>query len=182
MGSAAVLYKSKYGTAKKYAEWIASELNAKLYELKEISAEEIDKYPVVIFGGGLYVNRLNGIAFIRKNRKVLGSKKLIIFTCGLSGPENVRSIQRIRDALLKKIPDEIKGNVKLFHFKGGITYSKLNFFDSFFMKMIGKIANISPGDELPPEQQQIVNLLGKDFDFSDRETINPLVEYVRNME
>ena len=180
MNSTVVVYKSKYGSTRKYAEWIASELKAELYEAKEVSAAELEKYSTVIFGGGLYINKLNGIGFIQKNRRVLSNKKMVVFTCGLSGPENERSIERIKNALFKKIPDDIKENVKLFHLRGGITYSKLNFFDGLFMKMLAKIANASNAGELPAEQQEIVRLLGKDFDFIDREKINPLVGYIRN--
>jgi flavodoxin len=49
----AVIYQSIHNTTKKYAEWIPEGLGAELIARKA-AAVELDKYDVVIYGGGLY--------------------------------------------------------------------------------------------------------------------------------
>ena len=47
-----VAYKSKSGYTKKYAQWIAQELNCDIKENAELS--DIINYDVIIYGGGMY--------------------------------------------------------------------------------------------------------------------------------
>lgn len=54
MSKIVVIYQSKYGATKKYAEWLAEELLCDLIETKKATIEQIEKYDVVILGGGIY--------------------------------------------------------------------------------------------------------------------------------
>ena len=49
-----VTYKSKTGFAKWYAEYIAKEVDANLMDIREVTAEIMSGYDVVVYGGGLY--------------------------------------------------------------------------------------------------------------------------------
>ena len=40
-GNVAVIYKSKYGSTKRYARWIAEEVHADLYDASDVEAEEL---------------------------------------------------------------------------------------------------------------------------------------------
>ena len=73
----AVIYKSKYGTTKKYAGWIALRLDADLYEVSDIREKDIKEYDVIIFGGPLYIGKIKGIGFINKNIDKLIEKNFI---------------------------------------------------------------------------------------------------------
>ena len=44
-----VIYKSKYGTSKKYAGWIAIKLDADLYELSDITSGDLLDYEKIVF-------------------------------------------------------------------------------------------------------------------------------------
>ncbi|MDD5944545.1 MAG: flavodoxin domain-containing protein, partial [Clostridia bacterium] len=82
----AVIYGSKYGSTKQYAEWIAEELEADVFDVKGSSIDVIEKYDTVIFGGGLYAGGITGLDFIAKNIDRLKNSRLIIFTCGIADP------------------------------------------------------------------------------------------------
>jgi flavodoxin len=47
----AVIYGTKHGTTKRYAEWIAEELGAALFAGNEIRPGELQNYDCVVFGG-----------------------------------------------------------------------------------------------------------------------------------
>ena len=179
MKTTVVVYKSKYGATEKYAQWIAADLDADVFESSQISASDLENYTVVIFGGGLYINKLNGLNFFHRFYRVLKDKKLLIFSCGMSDPGNERGAQRIKDAILKKIPQGMKDSVKIFHVRGGVTYAGMNFFDNFIMKMMERLVKSIAPPALSEEQKEIAAVLGNDFDFSKRETISPIVEYVK---
>lgn len=66
MSKVVILYQSKYGSTKKYAEWLAEELAGDLLETKKATAEQIAQYDVVILGGGIYASGIAGISFLKK--------------------------------------------------------------------------------------------------------------------
>lgn len=58
MGETLVVYYSKYGSTKLYAEWIASAIGAIILELNELSEEILDRSDRIIFGCGIYTGGL----------------------------------------------------------------------------------------------------------------------------
>jgi flavodoxin len=50
----AVIYKSKDGTTRRYAEWLAEDLGASLFEATTIKPNQLMDFDIVIYGGGLY--------------------------------------------------------------------------------------------------------------------------------
>jgi flavodoxin len=47
------MYFSKYGSTKKYAEWIAEELNGDIFDIKNVKNSSLDDYSTIILGSGL---------------------------------------------------------------------------------------------------------------------------------
>ena len=181
MSDVLVLYKSKYGSTKQYAEWIAGDLNADLYERSEFITKDWEKYSTVIYCGGLYANRVNGIGIIAGNQAKLRGKKIILVACGLSYPHVAESVTRVRNTLAKKLPQTLHENARLFLVRGGIRYSALNFIENFVLKMLeGTLRKRDPGT-LGPEEQEMQNALGKDFSFVDRSFIQPIIDYYKTL-
>lgn len=48
-----VIYKSKYGAAAQYAEWIAEELGCRAVSIDEFKKNDLKNYENVIYGGGV---------------------------------------------------------------------------------------------------------------------------------
>src|SRR3989304_7264060 len=90
MAQTLVIYKSISGFTKKYAQWIAEELQADLYDAKDFDPSKFPDYRVVVFGGSLHAVGINGVGIIKENLPLLEGKKVIIFGVGASPPrENV---------------------------------------------------------------------------------------------
>ena len=54
-----VIYKSKTGFVRKYAEWIAEDLLADIFEVSKVNINMLAKYDTVIFGGSLHAVGIN---------------------------------------------------------------------------------------------------------------------------
>ena len=79
-----VVYKSKYGSAQRYAQWIADEVKADLFEGSKITLNDLLKYDTVVYGGSLYATGILGFSLIRKNFDRLKDKKVVVFSVGAS--------------------------------------------------------------------------------------------------
>ena len=82
--SGIIIYKSKYGSTRKYAEWLKEATGFEMAEADKIKIGEALKYDTIIFGGGIYAGGIAGISFLKKNIGMLKGKKIVAFCCGAS--------------------------------------------------------------------------------------------------
>ena len=129
--STVVIYKSKYGSTKQYAEWIAEELGADLKNADDVKPEDLTPYDTVIYGAGVYVGCIAGIALISDNFEQLKDKKLIVFTVGLTDPSDKKKYD---DLLTKNFTWTMKDTVPAFHFRGALDYKKIGLGNKLMMK------------------------------------------------
>ena len=82
--NAIVVYKTKYGSTKTYAEWIAEELSSEAVDVKDTDIQKLSEYDAIIYGGGLYAEVINGVSIITKNLDKLKNKKIAVYTTGIT--------------------------------------------------------------------------------------------------
>ena len=73
-----ILYQSKYGATKKYADWISEETGFKCVETKSTNIKEVEEYDNIILGGGIYAMGIAGLSFLKKNIEKLSGKNIIV--------------------------------------------------------------------------------------------------------
>lgn len=179
MGNIIVVYQSKYGSTKKYAEWLAEELSCDLIEKKNISIEKLLEYDTIIYGGGLYAGGISGINLITKNFDKLSNKNLILFTCGLADTNNKENIDSIKNSISKILSVEMQDKIKIFHLRGGIDYKKLNFVHKAMMKIMYNMLCKKDAETLKNDDKDLIATYGDVVDFTNKTTIKPIVEYVK---
>lgn len=170
-----VIYKSKYGSTKQYAEWIAEELGCEAREARSVKVDELTAYDTIIYGGGLYAEVIAGAILITKNYEKLKDKKLIVFTTGIT-PLDCREYY---DKLVfdKNFKGEIREKVKVYNYLGKMILSELTIPHRTAIKALKKLMS---GKENPTEMEKLlVTLCDADGDFSDRNAISGLIEYAK---
>lgn len=176
-----VLYESKYGSTRQYATWIAEALSCPVLERKKFRPSDFSSYEIILYGGGLYAGGISGISLITKNQSLLSDKKLILFTCGLADPANPENVSQIRQAMAKAIAPEILQSAAVFHFRGGIDYTRLSLLHRTMMSIMRKMLLKKEPCDLSSEDRGLLDTYGKCVDFSDPESIRPLVEFARTL-
>lgn len=174
--NAIVIYKSKYGSTKAYAEWIAEELDCECRDAKGVKADDLLPYDTIVYGGGLYAELIAGVGLITKNIEKLKDKKLIVYTTGIT-PLNVREYYD-GEVLDKNFKPEIRQLVKVYNFMGKMILSELSVPHRSALKMLKKIMS---GRENPTElEKMLIELCDADGDFTDRAQIKELIKYAKN--
>ncbi len=181
MKKIAVIYQSKYGATRKYAEWIAGELSCDLFEGKDIKASDLEPYDTIILGGGLYAGGVNGIKILTKNFSKFSNKNLVIFTCGLADPSDTINTDHIKKSLYKELTEEMKDKIKVFHLRGAMDYSKLSPLHRSMMALVCKMTAKKDQNSLTNEDKEMLVSYGKKVDFVNKETILPLINYIRSL-
>jgi menaquinone-dependent protoporphyrinogen IX oxidase len=179
MAKVLVMYFSKYGSTKKYAEWIASELNGDIYNIKNVKQNILENYDTIILGSGLYAGKIEGINIIINNYETIKDKKLIIFTCGLADYNKTENINNINKRLEKIIPVNIRENIKIYYLRGGMNYKKLNLKHKTMMGLLKKMIQKKGSEKLTDENKEFLETYGKTIDFTNKNNINEIVEYCK---
>lgn len=178
MKKTVVIYSSKYGSTKCYARWISETLSCPVFEKKSIQPSDLRNYDTIIYGGGLYAGGVSGISLLTKNYQSLQDKNIILFTCGLADPEDKENVSHIRKSLTRVLTPEMMNEIRIFHLRGAIDYSGLSFVHRSMMAMLRKMLLKKDPRELREEDKMLLDTYGKKVDFTDKNSIKPLIEYV----
>ena len=168
------IYKSKTGFAKQYAEWIAGELAADLYESSQITIEQITAYDTVIYGGGLYVGGINGVKLITENLDKLQGKKVVVFATGAS-PGREEEIREVRNSNFTPVQQK---QIRFFYLRGGFNYHKLTLIDKVLMALLKWKMKLKPKTKLIADERGMLAAYEQPADFTRKKNIEELISYV----
>ena len=174
--NAIVIYKSKYGSTKAYAQWIAEALSCQAVDVKQIKIDDLKDYDTIVYGGGLYAEVIAGVSFITKNLEKLKDKKLVVYSTGIT-PLDCRDYYD-KLVLEKNFKGDSLSYIKVFNFLGKMILSELSLPHRTAIKALKKLMS---GKENPTEMEKLlVELCDADGDFTDRDAIWDLVAYINN--
>lgn len=173
--STIVIYKTKYGSTKQYAEWISEDLGCDAVDAKNVKVDDLLGYDTIIYGGGLYAEVINGMSLITRNIDKLRDKKIIVYTTGIT-PSDVREYYD-GEVIDKNFKKGVPENIKIFNFLGKMIQKELTPVHYAAIVSLKKImsAKKNPSDMV----KLLLELCDADGDFSDRKYIKELVEYAK---
>ena len=158
---AIVLYTSKTGSTKRYAEAIAARLNCEAKPAKTVSPDVLQAYDTVIYGGWIFASKISGLSRILPYAK----GKLTVFAVGSTQPEKM-NLDELREA-------NALGQAPLTYLEGGFHYAQLGWFTRTMLKMV---AGMSAKKENATEQEKgMAALIGADYDHTDLSAIEPMI-------
>ena len=176
MSRGIILYQSKYGATKKYADWLVEETGYDCIETKDAKVANLQNYDVVILGGGVYASGIAGLQFIKKNIGRLGNKKIVVFAVGAS-PYDEKAIMQIRKMHFK---DELR-NIPLFYCRGAWDEEKMKFTDRTLCKMLQKVVAKQNPDEYEPWQKALMCAAGQKCDWTDKAYLEASLKYIEKL-
>lgn len=168
-----IMYQSRYGSTKKYAEWLSEKTGFDIIRTKEIKADMLDKYDIIVLGGGVYASGVLGLSFLKKNISKLKGKKLAVFCVGAS-PYDEKAIAQAREVHFK---DEMK-SVPLFYCRGAWDEDKMSFGDRTLCRMLQKAVAKQDPATYEPWQSALMCAVGQKCDWTDEKYLEPLIEYL----
>lgn len=171
-----VIYKSKTGYTRKYAEWIAEALSADIFEESKVKVNMLTQYDAIVYGGSLYVSDIIGVKLITENIDKLKDKKLVVFATGASP----WSDEVITEVLDKNFTQERQKYIRFFYLRGGFNYSKLNIVDKFLMTLLKLKIKSKKKEQLSSDEIGMLAVYDKPIDYTVKNRIDEIVTYVNS--
>ena len=171
-----IIYGSCYGSTKQYAEELSKRTNIEAISFKNV--KEINTYNTIIYLGGLYAGGVLGMTKTIKKLRDFSNKKIIIVTVGLSDPTDEVNKNNIRNNIKNQLQKEIFEKAKIFHLRGGIDYSKLNFAHKTMMKLLYNSVKNLPEEKLTAEDRAMIETYNKKIDFIDFSSLEQIISEI----
>ena len=180
MSKTIVIYNSKTGYTKKYAEWIASELACEINDQRDLNLTRYKEFDTIIFGGSLYATGISGLKKFIKGLDEVEGKNIIVFATGLS----LKS-EEVRTEVMKanfKTPYEKQ--IEFFYYRGGFNFQNLPAVDKILMQIMKKSIErkAKKGTELTSDEKGMLAVFDDEVDFTNQRSIRGLLDYVRSLD
>jgi menaquinone-dependent protoporphyrinogen IX oxidase len=128
-----IVYRSKYGCTKQYAEWTKEEMpSATLMNIRSIKANELITFDQIILLSCVYIGRMSATGFIARHWPVLNQKKVFLIAVGME--EDTTDSKPSFQLLPEEIQNGISAYIKL---PGRMDLDKMGFFDRLIIKKMG---------------------------------------------
>jgi len=159
-----IIYKSNYGSTEQYARWLSEETGYPSTALHSVETKDIADSDTVILGCPVFANRPIIAGWIEKNWKLLGDKRLVLYTTSGTYPGD----PQLQEGFTSAFRPEAAGRIKYFPQGGRMVNSELSLLHKILMKL-GRLMEKDP---------EVRVHMGEDVDRIDRKGLGPIVEYV----
>ena len=173
-----IIYGSHYGTTKEYAEELSKRTNIKAISFKKFN-QQINDYDNIIYLGALYAGGVLGMSKTLKKLNNISNKKILIATVGLSDPTDEVNKNNIRNNIKNQIPKEVLEKAKIFHLRGGIDYSKLNFAHKTMMKLLYNAVKNLPNEKQTAEDRAMIETYNKKVNFINFSSLDKIINEIQ---
>lgn len=170
---ALIIYKSKTGFTKWYAEFIAKEVDGNLVDFKEVTTEIISGYDVVVYGGGLYAGMINGYKKAKEMFEKSSANRFILFATGGTPNESTKEIDEIWK---NNLSEEELESIPHFYMQGGICYERMSFLNRTIMKMMSRVLDKKKNKD--SAEEGFAQAIKSSYDIKAKEYAEPLIKYL----
>lgn len=169
-----IVYNSKTGFTRKYAEIIAIETGCQMMELKDVSAKTLQGFDAVVFGSRAHTGSLEGWKKFRETFAESGVRELTLFCVGAMPPD---ATLRIEGFWNDNLNEEELTAIPHFYLPGGLCYEKMSFKDKFLM--FGLKMMLKKQKEKTPEVEGLAKAIQSSFDISSPAYAESIITYIK---
>ncbi len=175
MNDQLVVYSSKSGFTRRYAEWIAEELQCEAIPLSNLQSAMVGAAKTIVYGGPIHAGWVVGLKKFLKREDRKKNQNVFVFAVGLS-PSNSADIERCHKANL----NDSNRKIPWFYFMGGLDIDKLKGIEKLIMKMVLRAEAKTKRKEALKAGKPVEQIAGYPIlDYCDRAAIKPLLEAIK---
>lgn len=165
MNQTIIIYRSKTGFSRRYAQWLAEDLHGRAVPYEERKTLKLADYDTIILAGGLYAGQMPGLKWLEKQLPRLQGKRIAVLAVGcapIALPENMAK-------LFGPLP-QVQG----FYCQGGLDYEHMA---PIHRAMMAALRTAFRGK---PENAEMLEIISHSFDAAKRENLAPLLAWARD--
>lgn len=196
-GPIVILFASRYGHTRRYAEWLADDLRTHASPSVEpttserpLSVELVDvtdakrladlpelpaNASAIVGMGANYAGHVQGMELIADAARRCPDAPLTIVTVAWTSPEQTGTIERLHE---NAIPADLLPRTQRFHLRGGIDHTRLTLTHKAGMAALKAFILSKPASKRTPDDEETLEHFGGAKDFTDRASLAPVLESI----
>ena len=167
-----IVYSSKYGSTKEYAQELHRRRGGKLLPIKHFNAKKVETN-VVVFFAPIYAFGLLNLSVLERSITRLRNKKVAVFCVGASPykPKEFRRLYRKNfDGPLKDIP--------AFYGRGAWQLEKMTSRDKLMLKLVRQKIKTKTKSKMAPWEEEFLSFYKKSWNWVDFSYLDPVEEWM----
>lgn len=164
-----VLYNSKTGFTKRYAEWLGEITGCTVMPFEKAVSLDLTPYGTVIFASWFHAGMIQKLGSFKKMN--LNGKNRIVMVTGSNPPGLAETDTAIQNNF--KSDGE---KYKVFYLPGGLNYEKMGIGSKIMMAGFRKIIKKANG-----EDSEMYKRISHSYDNTSKEYLQPLVSYLNSL-
>ncbi|WP_336516641.1 flavodoxin domain-containing protein [Pollutibacter soli] len=158
-----LIYSSKYGATRQYADWIGKALEIPIVDAEDAITHEIIQNDTFIIGSSVYIGRLRIRKWLKKNLDLLKNKRIILFlVCGTPVEEKEKWSEYIRQS----VPEALMPKCSVHVLPGRMWFERVNAWDRFLLRLNASATS----------NKETKRMMLKGYDQVERKNIMPVLE------
>ena len=175
-----IVYGSRYGAAKRYAEKLADMAGAAAIPFEDVSAlraafEGTDKITFVYIGG-VYAGSVRGLKKTARRLPAGKIDRLVVLAVGFAAAEDARYAESLTASVVAQFPPSLRERLSVFHLRGGIDYGRLTFAHGLLMKMMYEAQKKVSEEKKSAQERVIAQTYGSSADYTDFSALPAIAE------
>ena len=172
MKKVAIVYTSKFGHTKQYADWLAAHLgkdDADVIIVATFNPTQLLAYKLIIFASGVYGDKMPIMDYVKKNIMGISTSKTMFLAVSWYTNDSEEAIQKLTE---ENYPDQFKGKVPMYVVNSGIDKKKISVADK--AKLIASQVMIEKKDGRSSDDINILAIMKGYSDPTAEENLNSI--------
>lgn len=170
-----ILYQSKYGATKRYADWLVLETGFDCICTKDAKIQDVLQYDMIILAGGVYASGIAGLGFLKKHIQALSGKRIAVL-CVAASPYT----KEVFDELYAHNFKDALAGTPCFYARGAWNMDVMSWKDRTLCKMLQKsVAKQDPSAYAPWQKALMEAMEQGACDWTDEKYLEPLLGWMK---
>jgi len=162
-----ILYRSKHGSTKQYADWISEETGFPAVDLKKNDQPDLKEIDTVVIGSWILAARLVAHGWIKKNRSNIMGRNVIVFSVGGDVPT-----EELKNTYMgSSLPEDMRDKITFYSYQGRFRQEDQNFMMKGMLKFAAKF----------DKEDDLAQNMVKGVDGVKRENLDEMLEYISSI-
>ena len=166
MKKIAIVYSSKYGHTKQYADWLKEDVDADVIDISKFNITQMLAYKLVIFACGIYGDKLSVMDFVKKNVTAIPVQKTMIMAVGWYTNDSKEAAEKL---INDNYPPEFKGKVPIYVINSGLNKKQVSKMDS--VKLVAAKLAIEKKDGRSNDDINALGILNGYSDYTSKDNL-----------
>lgn len=170
-----VLYKSKYGATRRYADMLAHELYCDVCDIGSVGNRDLASYAWIVFAGGIYASGMLGLSALKKLYDRYPHSKWAVLFVGASPFDE----KAFADVKARNLKGGLR-HIPAFYGRGAWDESKMTWKDRALCQMLQKAVARKDPANCEPWMRALLSAAGQACDWTDRRYLLPLFDFLHD--